>query len=86
MDKDTEKIYTTGDVLRIFGIPQYQLYYWLETKKLPPARRTESGKRYWLEEDLSVLRKCISELVGDVSESCNSSKIEEEEQGYADSN
>ena len=57
-----EKIYMTGDILRIFDIPQYQLYYWEETKKVPAARRTESGKRYYLDSDLAELRKKIPTL------------------------
>ena len=59
------KIYTTSDILRMFDIPQYQLYYWEETKKIPKARRTESGKRYYRQEDLENLREKISELKGE---------------------
>ena len=57
-----DRIYTTGDVLRIFDIPQYQLYYWEETKKIPEARRTESGKRYYLADDIVELKRIIPEL------------------------
>lgn len=56
------KIYTTGDVLKLFDIPQYQLYYWEETKKIPEARRTESGKRYYLEDDIAKLEGIIPAL------------------------
>lgn len=57
-----DRIYTTSDVLRIFDIPQHQLYYWEETKKIPPAKRTESGKRYYFESDIDILRTLIPEL------------------------
>lgn len=50
------KILTVKDVLVALGATRAQLYYWEETGKVPPARRTSTGKRYYLPGDVEKIR------------------------------
>ena len=46
------KILTVREVLDHLGISRAKLYYMEETGKIPPARRTFTGKRFFLPGDL----------------------------------
>jgi DNA-binding transcriptional MerR regulator len=50
-------ILTVKDVLEHLGISRAKLYYMEETGKIPPSRRTSTGKRYYLPEDLAQIKQ-----------------------------
>ena len=50
-------IFTVVDAIRSLGISRARLYYLEETKKIPVARRTSTGKRYFLPQDLVAIKK-----------------------------
>jgi len=54
--EDAMTILTVKDVLAALGASRAQLYYWEETNKIPPARRTSTGKRFYLPEDLRRIK------------------------------
>lgn len=54
------EILTVRDVLEQLGVTRTQLYYAEETHKIPPARRTSTGKRYYLPEDIEAIRKKLA--------------------------
>lgn len=55
------KILTVRDVLDQLRVSRSQLYYAEEMGKIPPARRTSTGKRYYIPEDLVEIKRRLSE-------------------------
>jgi len=56
------KILTVKEVLAELGVSRAQLYYAEEVHKIPSARRTSTGKRYYLPEDLDLIRRRFQEI------------------------
>lgn len=56
------KILTTGSAARRLGINKDRLFRLEEVGHIPPAKRTETGKRFFLPDDLKRLKKIIREL------------------------
>jgi DNA-binding transcriptional MerR regulator len=54
------QIMTVKDVLATLAVSRAQLYYWEEVGKIPPARRTSTGKRYYLPEDIAAIRQKLA--------------------------
>lgn len=52
-------ILIVADVIKRLRISRARLYYLEETAKIPAARRTSTGKRYFLPEDVIQIRKKI---------------------------
>lgn len=51
-------ILTSGEVCEVLKIEPYQLAYLLETKQIPPPRKTLLGRRlYFTQEDLERVRQ-----------------------------
>jgi DNA-binding transcriptional MerR regulator len=51
-------ILTTGEVAEVLGIKGYQLVYLLETKRIPPPRKTLLGRRlFYTQADLEEIRE-----------------------------
>ncbi len=51
-------ILTTGEVAEVLGIKGYQLAYLLETKRIPPPRKTLLGRRlFYTQADLEEIRE-----------------------------
>ncbi|MBI4370002.1 MAG: MerR family transcriptional regulator [Elusimicrobia bacterium] len=51
------KILTSGEVARILGVSKEALFYREEAGQIPKARRTGTGKRYFLPSDIKRLQK-----------------------------
>ncbi len=54
------RILSVRDVLERLQISRAKLYYWEEVGKIPPARRTSTGKRFFLPADVERIEKKIS--------------------------
>jgi len=51
-------ILTTGEVCEAVGLKSYQLAYLLETRQIPPPRKTLLGRRlFYTREDLELIRE-----------------------------
>lgn len=55
------KILTVKDVLTALGVTRAQLYYWEETGKVPPARRTSTNGRFYLPQDVERLKRFVAQ-------------------------
>lgn len=55
------KILTVQEVLAALSVTRAQLYYAEEVGKIPPARRTSTGKRYYLPNDVELIRRKMHE-------------------------
>ena len=55
------EILTVQDVLAALGVSRARLYYLEETRQIPPARRTSTGKRYYLPNDVEQIRRKLRE-------------------------
>ncbi|MFH2203097.1 MAG: MerR family transcriptional regulator [Elusimicrobiota bacterium] len=53
------KLYSPGAVSKLLNVPRHRLYYWEETGRIPPAKRTSGGKRVYLAADVQRLRTLI---------------------------
>lgn len=49
-----EKLLTTAKITQITGIPSWKFRYWDEIGKLIPVQRTDSGFRYYSEEQVTI--------------------------------
>lgn len=58
------RVFTTGEVAARLGVRREWLYYWEERSKIPRARRTGSGKRFYTSADLQRLRRMARALIG----------------------
>lgn len=56
------KILTVKDALKFLGISRAKLYYYEEVGKIPAARRTSTGQRFYLPEDLEQVKKKLEGL------------------------
>ena len=56
------KIYTSGEVARLLGIPFNKLLYLENTGKIDPAKRTGTYKRYYTKEDLEMLKEQLKKI------------------------
>lgn len=72
--RTTMQILTVKDVLIALGATRAQLYYWEETGKIPPARRTSTGKRYYLPVDVEKIKGALH---AGAKESCRVSSVKE---------
>jgi len=59
---EKKKIFTSGEVSEILGIRFYTMNYWEIVGKLPKAKRTETGQKYYTEEDIEMLKKKVKEI------------------------
>jgi len=55
------EILTVKEVLAALGISRAKLYYSEEVGKIPSARRTSTGKRYYLPGDVELMRRKLRE-------------------------
>lgn len=53
------RILTVRDVMAELGASRAQLYYWEETCRIPPARRTSTNKRFYLAADVEKIKKAL---------------------------
>lgn len=51
------KILTVMDVIEQLGVTRASLCYWEEVGKIPRARRTSTGRRYFFPSDLSKIKE-----------------------------
>ena len=56
------RILTISEVTEILGVPFYKLHYLERMKKIPKAKRTGTGMRYYNDGDVSVLREKLKEI------------------------
>lgn len=59
----TMTILTVKDVMNRLGVSRSKLYYMEETGKIPPARRTSTGKRFYLPADLLRIKEKFKEEI-----------------------
>jgi len=51
-------VLTSGELAEVLGIRHHQLVYLIETKQIPPPRKTLLGRRlFYLQEDLAVIQE-----------------------------
>jgi len=51
-------VLTTGELSEVLGIRHHQLVYLIETKQIPPPRKTLLGRRlFYLQEDLATIQE-----------------------------
>lgn len=51
-------VLTTGELSEVLGIRHHQLVYLIETKQIPPPRKTLLGRRlFYLQEDLAAIQE-----------------------------
>ncbi len=51
-------VLTTGELSEVLGIRHHQLVYLIETKQIPPPRKTLLGRRlFYIQEDLVVIQE-----------------------------
>jgi len=53
------RIWTASNVVELLGIPYHRLLYWESMRKIPRARRTETNRRFYTEEDIAALRRAL---------------------------
>ncbi len=53
-------IYSAGQISEILRIPYYTLVYKEKQGKIPQAKRTTSGQRYYTEADLMLIRRILT--------------------------
>lgn len=52
--------YSTAQLARLCDTTERTIRYWEATGKLPPAKRTDSGRRYFTDEDVALVRTLLS--------------------------
>jgi chromosome partitioning protein len=52
--------YSTEQLARLCSVTSRTIRYWEDTGKLPPAKRTPSKRRYYTDEDVSLVRTLLS--------------------------
>ncbi len=53
-------VLTSGELAEILGIRHHQLVYLIETKQIPPPRKTILGRRlFYLQEDLVTIQEML---------------------------
>ncbi len=51
-------VLTTGELAEVLGIRHHQLVYLIETKQIPPPRKTLLGRRlFYTQEDLVAIQE-----------------------------
>lgn len=56
------KIFTATEVARLLGVPFYRLYYLELTEQVSPAQRTASGRRYYTDENVEMLKEQLKKI------------------------
>ncbi len=55
-----QRVLTTGELSEVLGIRHHQLVYLIETKQIPPPRKTLLGRRlFYTQEDLGTIQELL---------------------------
>ena len=54
------KIFNLGEAARLLEIPFYRLQYLERAERIPRAKRSSSGQRFYTEKDLMKLKQILN--------------------------